>query len=177
MPFFKKIIFSKKKNIPNIITKELPSPPISFSNDTDITKTKKIDDTSVRSTITNGSVVTPSTSSDQVEMGLDTVSLNKSTVLINKNQNVSGKKRDFQCQTSEPARKKVRFEERTETNKDDKFDDDYHFVMSILPSLRKMEKLNKLKVRMEIIEVLTRKLENSTQEKQSFEAVVPNSPK
>lgn len=139
-----------------------------------LTVHKKLEDTPTPSTMDNQSIMraSTSTSSDRQKVGLTAVSLNEPTDL-QENQNASGElsnKRYFPGEILESERKKRKFEECLKMDNNDEFDEDYHFAMSILPFLTKMEEIIKLKARMEIIEIITRELGKSDQEQSSFAA-------
>ncbi|KAL4153981.1 hypothetical protein QTP88_001814 [Uroleucon formosanum] len=67
------------------------------------------------------------------------------------------KRKSYQTEAIEIERKKIKlFEERLKTKKNADSDEDYHFLMSLLPSFKKMDSLKKMKVRMEVLSIITK---------------------
>lgn len=77
------------------------------------------------------------------------------------------KRRNVQEQVIKIENKKLKHQSIIEW-KNSEEDEDLHFFLSIVPHMRKFTDLQKMKVRMEILAVITKEMENSTKQQEQL---------
>lgn len=153
LPYFNQLLFLKDNMTPRNTATNIPRDPIIPKLDDSADNNSELD-------LTDEDEHVEQNEDEDEEVGLNNIPNVQSTTPQYRKHS---KRKSYQTEAIEIKQKKIKlFEERLKTKKNSNTDsdEDYHFLMSLLPSFKKMDSLKKMKVRMEVLSIITKTLES-----------------